>query len=208
MKNKVLLRSSFIALFAAIISVGSLIKIPLGPVPIVLQNALCVFSGILLGGVYGGAPTALFLAAGLIGLPIYSGGTGGFGVWAGPTGGFLLGYLLAAVVAGFIAGRPDVSEKVPNKSTIFRVILAFAVGIVIMYVPGVLWFARWATMNSKVPESKTLLSFTLGACVLPFIPGDCIKIALFFPIALKIRPLVAQYLQFEPRKGDEVDSGK
>ena len=208
MKNKVLLRSSFIALFAAIISVGSLIKIPLGPVPIVLQNALCVFSGILLGGVYGGAPTALFLAAGLIGLPIYSGGTGGFGVWAGPTGGFLLGYLLAAVVAGFIAGRPDVSEKVPNKSTIFRVILAFAVGIVIMYVPGVLWFARWAAMNSKVPESKTLLSFTLGACVLPFIPGDCIKIALFFPIALKIRPLVAQYLQFEPRKGDEVDSGK
>ena len=110
-KNKALLRSSFIALFAAIISFGAFIRIPLGPVPIVFQNILCVFSGIVFGGIYAGAPTALFLTAGLIGLPVYSGGTGGLGVWAGPTGGFLLGYLLAAVLAGLIAGKPRVTEK-------------------------------------------------------------------------------------------------
>ena len=78
---------------------------------IVLQNILCILCAVLLGGVWGGAPTALFLLAGLIGLPVYSGGSGGIAVWLGPTGGFLPGYLLGAIAAGFIAGRPRIEEK-------------------------------------------------------------------------------------------------
>ena len=93
MKRKSLL-PAFIALFAAVICVGCFIMIPLGPVPIVLQNVLCILTAVLLGGIFAGAPAALFLLAGLIGLPVYSGGSSGIGVWMGPTGGFLLGYLL------------------------------------------------------------------------------------------------------------------
>lgn len=81
MKNKVLLTVSFIALFAAIICIGCFLRIPLGPVPIVLQNALAVLTGVLLGSYLGGAPSALWLVVGLIGLPVYSGGTSGVGVW-------------------------------------------------------------------------------------------------------------------------------
>ena len=120
MKNKNALISSFVALFAAIICVGCFIKIPLGAVPVVLQNGLCILSGVLLGGILGGAPTALFLIAGLIGLPVYSGGTSGIAVWMGPTGGFLPGYFLGALVAGLIAGKPSVNEikKIDGKVTL------------------------------------------------------------------------------------------
>ena len=96
MKNKSILKSTFVAFFAAVICLGAFMRIPLGPVPIVLQNMLCILTAVLLGGFLGAAPTALFLIAGLVGLPVYSGGTGGLAVWAGPTGGFLPGYLTGA----------------------------------------------------------------------------------------------------------------
>lgn len=194
MKKKIGLVSAFVALFAAIICVGCFLRIPLGVIPIVLQNVLCVLTAVLLGGYLGGAPTALFLLAGLIGLPVYSGGTSGIAVWMGPTGGFLPGYLLGAIVAGFIAGRPSVQEKKINAKTVIRLILALVFGMVILYVPGVIRFSNWALSNGKVPADKSAMAYTMGACVLPFIPGDILKTVLAFPIALKLRPVLAQYL--------------
>ena len=144
MKNKNLLKTAFIALFAAIVCIGCFLRIPLGPIPIVLQNGLCILTGALLGSYLGGAPTALFLAAGLIGLPVYSGGTSGVAVWAGPTGGFLPGYLIGAIVTGFIAGKPSVMEKKITLKNALRISLAIFEGMVVLYVPGIFHFARWA----------------------------------------------------------------
>ena len=197
MKNKNTLKVTFIALFAAIICVGCFIKIPLGVIPIVLQNVLCILCAVLLGGVLAGTPTALFLIAGLIGLPVYSGGTGGLAVWLGPTGGFLAGYLLGAVVAGFIAGKPGVEQKKITVILVLRVSLAIIAGMVILYIPGVIRFAYWATAAGKVPAEKTALAYTLGACVIPYIPGDLLKTAIASPVALKLRPVLAQYLYTE-----------
>ena len=194
MKNKSTLKISFIALFAAIICVGCFIKIPLGVIPIVLQNVLCILCGVLLGGVLGGAPTALFLLAGLIGLPVYSGGTGGVAVWLGPTGGFLPGYLLGAVAAGFIAGKPSVEQKKITWIIALRVSLAILAGMVILYIPGVIRFSFWATANGKVPAEKTAFAYTMAACVIPYIPGDLLKTVVAIPVALKLRPILAQYL--------------
>ena len=194
MKNKSTLKISFIALFAAIICVGCFIKIPLGVIPIVLQNVLCILCGVLLGGVLGGAPTALFLLAGLIGLPVYSGGTGGVAVWLGPTGGFLPGYLLGAVAAGFIAGKPSVEQKKITWIIALRVSLAILAGMVILYIPGVIRFSFWATANGKVPAEKTAFAYTMAACVIPYIPGDLLKTVIAIPVALKLRPVLAQYL--------------
>lgn len=194
MKNHNVFKVSFVALFAAIICVGCFIRIPLGVIPIVLQNVLCILCAVLLGGVYGGAPAALFLIAGLIGLPVYSGGTGGVAVWLGPTGGFLPGYLLGAVAAGFIAGKPDVSEKKISVKVAVRVSAAIVSGLVILYIPGVIRFSYWATAAGKVPVDKTALSYTMAACVIPYIPGDIIKAVIAIPVALKLRPVLAQYL--------------
>ena len=194
MKNKNLLKVAFIALFAAIVCIGCFLRIPLGPIPIVLQNALCILTGALLGSYLGGAPTALFLAAGLIGLPVYSGGTSGIAVWAGPTGGFLPGYLIGAVVTGFIAGKPSFMEKKISWKTVLRISIAIFAGMVVLYVPGIFHFARWAQAAGKVPAEKSAFSYTMAACVIPYIPGDLLKIAVSIPIALKVRPILAQCL--------------
>lgn len=192
--TKTLLTISFIAMFAAVICIGCFLRIPLGPVPIVLQNAICVLTGVLLGGWLGGAPSALWLVAGLIGLPVYSGGNSGIGIWAGPTGGFLPGYLIGAIIAGIIAGRPSVDQKKPDAITIIRVILGLLAGMIVLYIPGVIHFANWAQAPGKVPEGVSALSYTMKACVIPFIPGDLIKFAVCIPVALIVRPVIAQYL--------------
>ena len=194
MKNKSVLKISFIALFAAIICVGCFIRIPLGVIPIVLQNILCILCGVLLGGLLASAPTALFLLAGLIGLPVYSGGTSGLAVWMGPTGGFLPGYLLGAIVAGFIAGKPSVEQKKITWKNALRVSLAVLAGMVILYIPGVIRFSFWATAAGKVPAEKTAFAYTMAACVIPYIPGDLLKTVVAIPVALKLRPILAQYL--------------
>lgn len=200
MKNKIALYSSFIALFAAIICVGCFIKIPVGVVPVVLQNVLCILTGVLLGGFLGGAPAALFLLAGLIGLPVYSGGSGGIAVWLGPTGGFLPGYLLGALAAGLIAGKPYVTEKKITLKTALRVTAAIVAGMVILYIPGVIRFAYWALGAGKVPADKSVVAYTMGACVIPYIPGDIIKTIVAVPVALKLRPVLAQYLYSEKKE--------
>ena len=194
MKNRSILKVSFVALFAAIICAGCFIRIPLGVIPIVLQNILCILCAVLLGGVLGCAPVALFLLAGLIGLPVYSGGTGGLAVWLGPTGGFLPGYFLGALAAGLISGKPDVSEKKLTVKLVVRVCLAVVTGVVILYVPGVIRFSYWATAAGKVPVEKTALAYTMGVCVIPYIPGDILKTVIAVPVALKLRPVLAQYL--------------
>lgn len=203
MKNKIPLKSAFIALFAAIICVGCFMKIPLGVIPIVLQNVLCILSGAMLGTVLGGAPTALFLIAGLIGLPVYSGGNGGISVWLGPTGGFLPGYLIGAVVAGIIAGKPSVDERKISVKAVVRISLGIIAGMVILYVPGVIHFARWASKAGKVPADKTAFMYTMGACVIPYIPGDLLKIVVAIPVAIKVRPILAQYLFSDDNKESE-----
>lgn len=200
MKNQNVLKISFIALFAAIICVGGFVKIPIGVVPIVLQNVLCILCGVLLGSFLAGAPTALFLLAGFVGLPVYSGGTSGLAVWLGPTGGFLPGYLIGAVLAGFIAGKPSVQQKKITWQIVLRITLAIFAGMIVLYIPGVIRFSFWAKANSKVPVDKTAFSYTMGACVIPYIPGDILKSVVAIPIALKLRPILAQYLYERPNK--------
>lgn len=200
MKNKIALRSSFVALFAAVICVGCFIRIPLGVIPVVLQNGLCIVCAVLLGGILSGAPAALFLIAGLIGLPVYSGGTGGIAVWLGPTGGFLIGYLFGAFIAGLIAGKPSVMQKKITWKNVLRISIAVFAGMIVIYIPGVIRFAFWATANGKVPADKTALAYTLGACVIPYIPGDILKTVIAIPIALKLRPVLAQYLYEDNNK--------
>ena len=197
MKNKFLLKLSFVALFAAIIAVGCFIAIPIGVVPIVLQNALAVLTGVLLGTKLGGAPTALFLLAGLVGLPVYSGGGSGLAHWMGPTGGFLPGYLIGAIVAGIIAGVPTVEEKKIKWQTVVRISIAMFAGMIVLYIPGVIRFASWAVGNGKVATNQSQWSYAMSACVLPYLPGDLLKTIIAIPVALKVRPMLARYLDLK-----------
>lgn len=77
------LRSVYTSLFAALICAGSFFSIPIGPIHIVIQNALAILAGLLLGPVQGAGAVGLFLLAGILGLPVFSGGQSGIAVLFG-----------------------------------------------------------------------------------------------------------------------------
>ncbi|MCR5290966.1 MAG: biotin transporter BioY [Treponema sp.] len=186
----VTIKSLLIALFAAFISAGCFIAIPVGPggIPIVLQNMMAIVAGCLLGGFNGAASVVLFLIAGALGLPIFSGGHGGFAILTGPTGGFLFGYAFGALVTGLIMGVPTQDEKAFSLSQLIKLTIAATIGYILVYIPGIIWFMFLRHAS---------LAKTLAACVLPFIPGDIIKIVLTVIISAKLRTITAMYLHTE-----------
>ncbi|WP_167141803.1 biotin transporter BioY [Canibacter zhoujuaniae] len=98
---------AFIAVFAALIWAFSFLKIPVGSlgVPITLQTFAIGVTGFLLGPWRGFAATLLYVALGLLGLPVFAGGTGGFTVLAGPTAGYIIAFPLFALLCGIVAKR-------------------------------------------------------------------------------------------------------
>ena len=95
MKNSPDLHKLVLAsLMAALIAVGGYLAIPIGPVPIVLQNLFVLVAALLLGSKWGSAAVAVYLLAGACGLPVFAGGGGGLGHLFGPRGGYLFGFLV------------------------------------------------------------------------------------------------------------------
>ena len=163
------------ALLAALTAVGAYLFIPIGPVPIVLQNMFVFLAGLLLGRRWGLASVAVYLLAGLCGLPVFAGGTGGIGRVFGPTGGFLLGYLPAVFLIGAVA------ERRPGR--IMRDVAAMVLGSAVLYACGV----PWLMVVTGLPLAKAA---AIG--VLPFLLGDALKIAAAALIARAVRPIVAR----------------
>jgi biotin transport system substrate-specific component len=165
----------YASLMSALIAAGAFISIPIGPVPIVLQNFFVLLSGILLGSRWGVASVGVYLIAGMLGLPVFAGGTGGIGRIAGPTGGYLLGYLPAVFVTGLIS---ETLKKIK-----WIELLAMAVGMSIVYVCGV----PWLKMVTGMTLDKALM---LG--LYPFLIGDALKIAAAVPVLKVIRPILVK----------------
>lgn len=93
---------AFAGLFAAILAVLSILQIPMpSGVPITLQTFAVALCGCVLGKKWGVISTLLYILLGTIGLPVFSGMKGGFGVLMGPTGGFLFGFLFLAAFCGW-----------------------------------------------------------------------------------------------------------
>lgn len=79
-------------LLAVLTAAGAYLAIPIGPVPIVLQNLFILLAGLLLGSRWGLASVRVYLLTGALGLPVFAGGLGGIGRLVGPTGGYLVGF--------------------------------------------------------------------------------------------------------------------
>ena len=161
------------SLFAALIAAGAFIAIPLGPVPIYLANFFVLLAALVLGRRWGSTAVGVYLLAGLLGLPVFSGGTGGIGRIFGPTGGYLLAYLPAVWLAGGIADQTRPS--VPGD------IAAMLIATLVIYGLGV----PWLKVVLHLTWGKAL---TLG--VIPFLIGDGVKMAAAIPVTRAIRPLV------------------
>ena len=152
-------RLVWVALMAALISVGGMIVIPVGPVPISLQTMFVALAGLLLGPIHGLLAVCLFLGAGAVGLPVFAGGKAGLGVILGPTGGYLAAFILTSVIYGLAGGR----KRKPLWVTAALCLCA----AVLTYVLGGLRLA-------SVMEITAVKALMLGA--LPFFIGDVFKI--------------------------------
>lgn len=185
------------ALFAALVCVGCFIQIPLpGGVPIVIQDMMAMLSGLLLGPVFGGLAVLLFLLLGAIGLPVFTGKAGVHVLLAGPTSGFLWGYLLAAVFGGTILALFERAQKSrgaegekADGSNIARWLvttLAALLATTVLFVLGIAIGMRIINVGFE----KALAIF-----LIPFIPGNIIKLILMVVLTKKLGPAIKAYTE-------------
>ena len=172
----------YASLLAALTAAGAYIAVPIGPVPVVLQNFFVFLSGLLLGRRWGSAGVAVYILVGAFGLPIFSVGRGGIGHILGPTGGYLLAYLPAVFVIGLI------SERKPG-SAVYDV-LGMICGCIIIYACGVFWLKQVTGM----PMAKAI---ALGMNPV-FLAADTVKIIAAVAVARALRPIMRGVRKQQP----------
>lgn len=162
------------SLFAALIAVGAFVRIPVvvSPVPITLQVLFIFLAGAMLGSRWGLMSVLVYLLLGIVGLPVFSGGSSGIGVLLGSTGGYLIGFAIASFVIGLL------SEKWGNSSIVLNAVFMSA-GLIVIYVLGTGYLMHVAKISA---ESAILL----GA--IPYLPGDMLKLIFSSVIAAKYSP--------------------
>ena len=149
-----------IAVMTAVICIFGPLSIPIGPVPISLTPLTILLSVYILGTASGSVATLLYVFLGAVGLPVFGGFTGGFGIIAGPTGGYIIGYVFLALISGWFV------EHFYNM--VWVQYLGMCLGMAVLYAFGTAWLAYVAHMTFAE-------ALTVG--VLPFIAVDMIKMA-------------------------------
>ena len=170
---------------AAICVLGPIsMAIPISPVPISLASMAVYLAVTVLGMKLGTLSCLIYLLLGLVGLPVFSGGSAGAAKLFGPTGGYLVGYLFLALIAGAFVGRYTENKW---KSIAFAA-LGMVLGTMVLYALGTAWLAYSAGMDFQA---------ALWAGVIPFIPGDLVKmvIAVLLGSAVRGRLLRAGILE-------------
>lgn len=176
--------SLFIALF-------SRVSIPVGfsPVPITGQTFAVLMVGGVLGSTRGVLAVLAYLAEGLSGLPVGAGGAFGILWLLGPTGGYLLGFLAAAFITGWLAERGW--DRSPG-----RTMLAMTLGTTAIFIPGLIWLAMQAQVIQWLPLAGVEIATpenVLKAGLWLHLPGAMVKIvlaAILLPTGWKILGMI------------------
>jgi biotin transport system substrate-specific component len=137
--------------------------LPGTPVPISGQTFAVLLVGSAYGATRGVTTIALYLAVGIVGLPVFSSGTSGWEQVSGATGGYLVGMLIAAGIAGLLAQR-GLDRKISSA------VASMLTGNVVIYVFGLAW------LYHELPNAT--FTSTLEAGLYPFVVGDLVKVYL------------------------------
>lgn len=175
------------AFFAILTGVGGALTIPLPIIPITMQTFVVLMSGFLLGPKYGPLSQALYVALGLLGLPIFAGGAGGLHHVMSPSFGFLLGFIAASWIAGLLS-RKFLSDN--DKVSAFRAsAIAFAASG-LMYAVAIPCF--YLNMNYITRANTGGMTFlvALQVAFVPFIITDSIKAIAAGWLAARALPLL------------------
>lgn len=175
MNNQKVIKLTMTALMAAILCVIAPIAIPVpfGTVPISLATFAAYLSGGVLGEKLGSVSVLIYILLGMVGVPVFAGWSAGASIVLGPTGGYLFGYIIIAYCTGIF------SRKL--KGNVKRLILGMIIGTLGCYLLGTVWLGLQLHMS---------VGAALLAGVIPFIPGDIIKMIVAVVIILPLRKQV------------------
>ncbi|MGF1525958.1 MAG: biotin transporter BioY [Candidatus Competibacterales bacterium] len=144
---------------SGLLTLAAKLQIPFWPVPMTLQTFAVLVIAMGLGSRLGMAAVVLYLAQGAAGLPVFAGG-GGLGYLTGPTGGYLVGFVAAAGLMGWLA------ERGFDRSTPCT-LLAMTLGTALIFVPGLVWLSAFVGWHR-----------VLEVGLWPFLPAEGAKILL------------------------------
>ena len=168
---------AYMALGAVLITVCSWISIPTA-VPFTMQT-FAVFAVLgILGGKRGTISILVYVLLGAVGVPVFAGFSGGFGVIIGPTGGYIVGFLLSGLLYWLF------TAKLGTK--LYLQIIALCTGLLVLYAFGTAWFLFVYNRTSGAMG----LSAALLSCVIPFIIPDLVKLGLAVFLSSRIRKLI------------------
>lgn len=168
------------ALFAALTAVGAFIRIPLGTMALTLQFFFTAMAGLLLGPNWGALSQCVYVALGLVGLPVFTAG-GGLGYVLQPSFGFLLGLIPAAWVVGRLAGRGD---------SLPRTFAACVAGLGVLYLLGLPYM--YGIFNLLLGKELSPLA-AVQAGMLIYLPGDALKILVAVLLSKPLTKALARY---------------
>lgn len=166
------------AIFAALTVVSTYIRIDTGVVSFTMQTLIVTLAGLLLGPTGGAVSMSVYVALGLIGLPVFTNG-GGIGAFLSPSFGFVIGFILSAYVTGLVA------EKLGNKY--YALMFAALCGLFVLYIFGLIYgyFILNIYLGKGMGIGKLIWTF-----VGMFVPFDVIKCLLASLLAIKLIPLI------------------
>lgn len=169
-------------MFAAVLAVLSIIEIPMpSGVPITLQTFAVALCGFVLGHQLGAGSAAIYLAIGAVGVPVFSGGSGGFGALFGVTGGFIFGFISMAFLCGL---------AVKQKNMVLKVVLCLA-GLASCHILGILQFS-FITKTSLL-QSALLVS-------VPYLVKDILSMVGAYVGAIAVRKSLGAAAVYEAER--------
>lgn len=170
-----------IALSTAMLSLSAFIAIPIGPVPVTLQVFFFLIIPALLGPYKGTIALSLYVLLGLLGLPVFAGGSGGFQTILSPSFGYLLGQVILAPLVGYIGTKKKGASMVHLTSYMVAVIM-------LLYVVGMSY--QYWVMNTVLSTPISFQAIVAGN-VFVFLPLDILKASTAAIIYNRIHVLIA-----------------
>ena len=146
------------------------IPLPFSPVPISFTNLAIYLAAYVLGMKACTVSYLIYMLLGMVGVPVFSGFSGGFGKLAGPTGGYLIGFIFLTLIAGLLM------KLFPGNKVMEAV--GLVLGTAVCYAFGTAWLCFQAHMSAAAG---------LAAGVIPYIPGDLVKIAVAMIVGTALR---------------------
>lgn len=177
-KGSSLLRFAVLAIAGSLlVAAAAQISIPVKPVPFTLQTLAVLAVGAAYGARLGAATLGLYALEGAVGLPFFAQGKSGLFdanlAYLFPASS--MGYVVGFIIAAFVVGRLVESGW---GHSFGKTIFATLIGAVVLYVPGLIWLAIWASKTGVVPEGMTAVSAALNWGLYPFVLWDGVKAVL------------------------------